>query len=195
MGLDALVGRPWLAAALWAVLSLFDFVATMLYSKAYREFLKGTITYEGGMEMNPTFEKDVSELRWFSPRYLLALVSVVLLLVLGGLWLPPDWFEGLAGAVLLLVLVTDFRHIENLSVVAMLRKQPDSLQGRLQQSYALSQRRVAVSMVNTALLFVVVFLLVWRAFFLGGAVVCGFYAFRHNRLAKRQRAEPAPVNK
>ena len=75
MGLDALVGRPWLVAALWAVLSLFDFVATMLYSKAYREFLKETITYEGGMEMNPTFEKDVSELRWLSPRYLLALVS------------------------------------------------------------------------------------------------------------------------
>ena len=62
MLIDILVGKPWLVAVLWGVLSIFDFAATMLYSKAYREFLSANITYEGGMEMNPAFEKDVQQL-------------------------------------------------------------------------------------------------------------------------------------
>jgi hypothetical protein len=195
MLLDFLVGSPWLVALLWGVFSLLDFVATMLYSKAYREFLSETITYEGGLEMNPAFEKDVSELRWFSPRYLLSMFSVALLLVLAGAWLPPAWFEGLAGAALLLVLVTDFRHIENLSMVGMLRKHPQSLQGRLQQSYALSQRRVSVGTLNTGLLLLIIALLTGRVFFLGGTLICGMYALRHYLLANRQLSRPAPASK
>jgi hypothetical protein len=195
MMLDVLVGSPWLVALLWGVFSLLDFVATMLYSKAYREFLSKTITYEGGLEMNPTFEKDVSELRWFSPRYLISMLSVALLLILGGAWLPPAWFEALAGAALLLVLVTDFRHIENLSMVGMLRKHPESLQGRLQQSYALSQRRVSVGTLNTGLLLLIIALLTGRVFFLGGAFICGVYALRHYLLANRQLSRPAPGSK
>jgi hypothetical protein len=37
---------------------------------AYREFLSAKVAYEGGMEMNPAFEKDIRQLRWFSPRYI-----------------------------------------------------------------------------------------------------------------------------
>jgi hypothetical protein len=195
MLLDVLVGSPWLVAMLWGILSLWDFVATMLYSKAYREFLNKTITYEGGLEMNPSFEKDVSELRWLSPRYVLSMLFVAFLLVLGGLWLPQIWFETLAGAALLLVLATDFRHIENLSVVGMLKKHPESMQGRLQQSYALSQRRVAVGTFNTGLLFLIIAVLAERVFFLGGALICGMYALRHYLLANRQLSRPTPVSK
>ena len=35
-------------------------------------------------------------------------------------------------------------------------------------------------------LFLIVYLLTQRVFFIGGAVVCGFYALRHYRLATRQ---------
>jgi hypothetical protein len=117
------------------------------------------------------------------------------LLVLGGFWLPQAWFETLAGAALLLVLVTDFRHIENLSMVGMLRKHPESLQGRLQQSYALSQRRVAVGTMNTGLLFLIIALMTERVFFLGGALICGMYAIRHYLLANRKLSRPTPVSK
>jgi len=67
--------------------------------------------------MNPSFEKDVQQLHWFSPRYIISMLAVALLLGLAGNWLPILWFETLAGAALLLVLITDLRHIENLSVV------------------------------------------------------------------------------
>jgi hypothetical protein len=164
----------------------------LLYSKAYREFLNTYVAYEGGFEMNPAFEKDVSELRWISPRYLFSMLAVAILLVLGGAWLPPGWFEALAGAALLLVLVTDFRHIENLSVVWALRKDPESLRGRIEQGYALSQRRVAIGTLNTGLLFLIVYLLTQRVFFLGGAVICSFYALRHYLLSNRQLPGATP---
>ena len=142
--IDVLVGNPWLVAVLWGILSILDFVGTMLYSKAYREFLSAKIAYEGGMEMSPAFEKDVQQLRWFNPRYLVSMLSIAILIILAGRWFPDLWFETLAGAALLLVFITDLRHIENLSMVWFLKSDPESFKGRIEQSYKLSQRRVAV---------------------------------------------------
>lgn len=186
MPIDILVGNPWLVALLWGLLSIFDFSATMLYSKAYREFLSVNITYEGGMEMNPAFEKDVQQLRWFSPRYLVSMLTVALLIVLAGWVFPTLWFEVLAGAALMLVLITDLRHIENLSTVWFMKSDPDSFKGKIQQSYALSQRRIAVGTFNIGVLYLIVYFLVGRVFFLGGALICVLFALRHFLLSKRQ---------
>ena len=186
MLIDTLTENPWLVALLWGMLSLFDFSATMIYSKAYREFLSANITYEGGMEMNPVFEKDVQQLRWFSPRYFISMLLVALLITLVGSWSPTLWFEFLAGAVLLLVLITDLRHIENLSVVWFLRSDPNSFKGRIEQSYTLSQRRVAVGTFNIGLLYLIIYFLVGRVFFVGGAVICMLFALRHFLLSRRK---------
>jgi len=186
MLIDILVGKPWLVAIVWGVLSIFDFAATMLYSKAYREFLSANITYEGGMEMNPAFEKDVQQLRWFSPRYLVSLLTVALLIILAGWVFLTLWFEILAGAALLLVLITDLRHIENLSTVWFMRLDPAGFKGKIQQSYALSQRRIAVGTFNIGMLYLIVYFLVGRVFFLGGALICVLFALRHFLLSKRQ---------
>lgn len=186
MLIDTLVGIPWLVAVLWGVLSIFDFMATMIYSKAYRDFLSANITYEGGMELNPAFEKDVRELRWFSPRYIISMLVVALLITLVGGWMPSFWFEFLAGAALLLVFITDLRHIENLSVVRFLKSDPNSFKGKIEQSYALSQRRVAVGTFNIGVLYLIVYFLVGRVFFVGGAVICVLFAFRHYLLARRK---------
>ena len=186
MLIDTVVGNPWIVALLWGLLSIFDFSATMIYSKTYREFLSANITYEGGMEMNPAFEKDVQQLRWFSPRYLVSMLTVALLILLAGWVFPTYWFETLAGAALLLVLITDLRHIENLSTVWFMRSDPKGFIGKMQQSYALSQRRVAVNVFNTGLLYLIIYFLVQRVFFLGGAVICEVFALRHFLLSKRQ---------
>lgn len=194
MLIDTLVGNPWLVAVLWGVLSILDFVGTMLYSKAYREFLSATVSYEGGMEMNPVFEEDVQKLNWFSPRYIISMLSVAILIILAGKWFPALWFEALAGAALLLVFITDLRHIENLSMVWFLKSDPEGFKGRIEQSYKLSQRRVAVGVFNTGLLYLVVFLLTQRLFFLGGGIICMLFALRHYLLSNRQLSRPTSVN-
>ncbi len=193
MLIDTLVENPGLVAVLWGILSLFDFVATMLYSKAYHEFLSAKFTYEGGMEMNPAFEKDVQQLSWFSPRYIISMLSVAILIILAGVWFPTPWFETLAGAALLLVLITDLRHIENLSMVWFLKSDPEGFKGRIEQSYKLSQRRVAVGVFNIGVLYLVVCLLTQRVFFLGGGAICMLYALRHFLLSNRQLPKPTSV--
>jgi archaellum biogenesis protein FlaJ (TadC family) len=194
MLIDTLVGNPWFVALLWGVLSIFDFVATMLYSKAYREFLSTTVQYEHGVEMNPAFEKDVRQLRWFSPRYVISMLSVAILIVLAGMWFPTLWFETLAGAALLLVFITDLRHIENLSMVRFLKSDPEGFKGRIEQSYKLSQRRVAVGVFNIGVLYLVVLLLTERLFFLGGGIICILFALRHYLLSNRRLPNQNPVS-
>jgi hypothetical protein len=181
-------------AVLWGVLSILDFVGTMLYSKAYREFLSATVQYEHGIEMNPNFEKDVGQLRWFSPRYILSMLGVAVLIGLAGSWLPTLWFEALAGAALLLVLITDLRHIENLSVVWFLKSDPAGFKGKIEQSYKLSQRRVAVGGFNIGVLYFIVYLLTGRVFFAGGALISLLYAVRHFLLSRRKLPEQSPVH-
>ena len=167
---------------------LIDFSATMVYSKAYREFLSDKITYEGGMELNPAFEKDVKQVWWFSPRYLLLLLAIGFLVTFLGGWFPTLWFEFLAGTVLLLVLSIDLRHIDNLSAVWFMRSDPNSFKGRVEQSYALSQRRVTAATFNSGLLYLIVYFLVGRVFFLGGTVICTVFALRHFLLSRRKKS-------
>jgi len=193
MLIDTLVANPWLVALTWGVLSIFDFTATMIYSKAYRDFLSKVITYEGGMELNPVFEKDVQQLKWFSPRYIVSLLVVTVLIYFAGLWISSSWFEALAGAAILLVLITDLRHIENLSVVWYLRSDPEGFKGKIEQSYALSQRRVAVGTFNIGVLYFIIFLLANRVFFVGGALICILFATRHFLLANRLRGKNQPA--
>lgn len=191
MLIDTLVANPWLVALSWGFLSLFDFSATMIYSKAYRDFLSENIKYEGGMELNPVFEKDVRQLRWFSPRYFILMLLVALLIAFVGSWMPRLSFEFLAGTALLLVFVIDLRHIENLSTVWFMRSDPNSFKGKVEQSYALSQRRVAVATFNIGLLYLVIHFLVGRVFFLGGAIICVLFAVRHYLLARRKLPKTA----
>ena len=181
-------------AVLWGILSILDFVATLLYSKAYHEFLSATVQYEHGVEMNPNFEKDVQQLRWFSPRYIFSMLTVALLIGLAGTWLPIIWFEALAGAALLLVLITDLRHIENLSVVWFLKSDPEGFKGKIEQSYKLSQRRVAVGGFNIGILYFIIYLLTGRGFFAGGAFISILYAVRHFLLSKRQLPKQSSVD-
>ena len=194
MLIDTLVESPWLVSLTWAVLSIFDFSATMLYSKAYRDFLSSTVQYERGVEMNPMFEKDVKQLRWFSPRYFILMLAVALLISLAGMWFPAKTFEMLAGTAILLVLVIDLRHIENLSFVWFLKSDPQGFKGRIEQSYKLSQRRVAVNAFNTGVLYLIVFLLTSRIFFIGGTIVSVLLAIRHLLLSRRKLPEKLSVD-
>ena len=194
MLIDRLVENPWLISGIWVVLSLFDFSATMLYSKAYRDFLSSTVQYERGVEMNPLFEKDVQRVRWFSPRYFILMLTVTFLIGFAGGWFPDKVFEMLAGTVILLVLAIDLRHIENLTFVWFLKSDPEGFKGKIAQSYKLSQRRVAVNAFNIGDLYLIVFFLTGRIFFVGGTLVSFLLATRHFLLSRKKLQEGSSVD-
>jgi hypothetical protein len=91
-----LVANPIITACIWAVMYIFDYSATLWFARLYQQSLNRHFTYESGMELNPVFEKDIAGLRVVSPRFLILLSLMTLVLVFFGR------FEFMVGAFLLL---------------------------------------------------------------------------------------------
>ncbi len=58
--LDTLLSNAWLVAAIWAVLYVIDYRSTLWLQDVYRVTLNQYVVYEGGVELNPNFEKEIA---------------------------------------------------------------------------------------------------------------------------------------
>ena len=79
-----LVANPIITACIWVVMYIFDYSATLWFARLYQQSLNRHFTYEGRVEMNPVFEKDIAGLRVVSPRFLILLSLMTLVLVFFG---------------------------------------------------------------------------------------------------------------
>jgi len=178
--------NPLLTACAWALLYFFDYSMTLWFSHLYRQWLSQYFIHEGGVEMNPVFEKDVANLRSSLPHFLVMISLVMAILILFGK-IGPDVgdFEFLAGAALLLWTFINLQHIRNIYLYIHMRIRPNSIEGQIKQTYWLNQRLVAYE----AFTFAVIYGLVWTTngthFFLGGAFACFGLAIWHFSLAGR----------
>jgi hypothetical protein len=183
--LDLLISNTWMIAILWVVLYVFDYASTLWLARVYRTTLSKYVFYEGGVELNPNFEREISRGQGPSPRFIV-LLSLVLIIVLFS-WLLGGYFvEFLAGALLLSWFFIDQRHLRNYAFVWFLRRKPDSLEGRSEYSYWLMQKMLSSEAFIFSLLFLFLAVLTWRLFFLAGVLTCLSFAIRHNRLANRK---------
>ena len=189
--LDLLISHTWAIAILWAALYIFDYASTLWLARVYRTTLSKYIFYEGGVELNPNFEKEIARGQLPSPRFIL-LVVLVLLMVLFSWLLGAYVVEFLAGALLLTWLFVDSRHLRNYAYVWFLRRKPDSLKGRSEYSYWLMQKLLSSEAFTFSLLYLFLSLLTWRLFFLAGVLTCLSFAIRQNRLANRKLSKQAP---
>jgi hypothetical protein len=182
-----LVNHPMITASLWAVLYFFDYSATLWFARLYRQSLFRHFTYEGGVEMNPVFEKDVAGLRLASLRFWVLLILMVTVLLLFG-WFDYIFgnYEFMVGAFLLLWIFIDLRHIRNLYFHLHLKNRPSSVEGHIKQSYWLNQRLVAFDAFTFSAIYGLAWLASGRQFFLGGMFVCFALALRHFFLANRK---------
>jgi hypothetical protein len=182
--LDILVLNTWLIAILWAALYIFDYASTLWLARVYRTTLGKYIHYEGGVELNPNFEKEIARGQAPSLKFIL-LVALILVIVLFSWLLGVYFVEFLAGALLLTWVFVDSRHLRNYAFVWFLNRKPDSLKGRSDYSYWLMQKMVASDAFTFSLLYLILAFLTWRIFFLAGVLTCLSFALRHNRLANR----------
>lgn len=185
--IEYLVAHPPIAAAIWAAMYIFDYSATLWFARKYQQNVNRHITFEGGVELNPVFEKEIAGLRLVSPRFLILLtLMVVLLIAIGTLDLFGIGFEFVLGAFLLLWFFVDMRHLRNIYSYSMLKIRPDAMDGHMKQSYWLSQRMIAFD----AFGFMLICTLAWLAgggkFFVGGMLVSAVLAMRHFFLAQRK---------
>jgi hypothetical protein len=183
--LDLLIFHPWIVAILWAALYVFDYISTLWLAEVYQSTLREHIVYEGGVELNPNFEKEIARRQAPSPKFL-ALLALVLIIVLFSGLLGAYFVEFLAGALLLTWIFVDSRHLRNYAHVWFLRRRPDSLIGRSEYSYWLMQKMVSAEAFTFSLLYLFLTLLTWRLFFLAGTLACLSFTLRHSRLANRK---------
>ncbi len=183
--LDLLLSYPWLLALIWAAMYVFDYASTLWLVQAYERVSSRYVVYEHGLELNPNFEKEIASRERFSPKFMLALALVVLIIVLSPL-VGYLFTEFLAGATLLTWSFVNTRHLRNYALVWFLKRKPDAIAGQQRQSYWFMQKMLSGDALTFSLLYLFLAVLTFRVFFLAGTLTCLALALRAYRLANRK---------
>jgi hypothetical protein len=166
---------------------VFDYGSTLWLAQLYETTFSRYVLYEHGVELNPNFEKEIAGRKKFSPKFLLALALVIVIVLLSP-FVGYLFTEFLAGALLLTWSFVDIRHLRNYGYALILRRRPDAIYGQQKQSYWFMQRMLSADALTFALLCFFLTLLTFRIFFLAGTLTCLALALRAYWLANRKFA-------
>jgi len=175
---DIFLNHLWPSLAVWAVIYASDYFFTIACARLYRATAKDQIIFEGSFELNPNFQKDVDGLRRLSPRFLLALLASTTFLAL--LW----WVTGIdptlrgfyifgLGILFLTELALQTRHLRNFFLFRTAFG-PDGIRGRIEYPRRVMLQLSSFEFLGFAGLYLVLFLLTWNWFVLGGAMGCSW---------------------
>jgi hypothetical protein len=189
---DLFQNHLWPGLLVWTLLYVSDYSLTIACARLYRAQSK--IVFEGSFELTPEFQKDVDALRRWSPRFLVALGTSLLLLFI--LWtitrVPPGMPEAYAfalGAMILLELVVHLRHLRNWFFFRALPGD-DGPRGSLEYPRPMVLRLSGMDILCSAGLLAILFAFQPSAFLLGGVASCLATGMKHLRMARKQGAVP-----
>jgi hypothetical protein len=193
--MDHLIDNAWLAIGLWIALYISDYILTIATGRLYQGGASQHVLYEKGIELTPLHQRDVSRLRWISPRFIaiLVLTSAALWLLWGSLvgsGYGRQTFALVLGAWTLLEAAVHVRHFRNLFTFCYL-KHSQGVEGQIRYKTWLSYRMSAVDMLAFTGLYLFLFFLFDEQFILGGAVACCVTAVYHWVLGARARRSAA----
>ena len=193
----------------WAPLVIFlpalaflaDWTLTLAGARAYRT-ISHRWSVEGSYEMNPVWEAAVESGKWLNSRVIA--VAVIFLALLAALWLAtvaldtvggaalfsgPAIFAFAAGTLLLVEVPTLMNHATNLLQFRVLADPLAASGGiRIARWFALGE--TAWFYLRFAVLWLVLGLASFQAFFLGGTVGCLVIGLRFRRLGHSARTAP-----
>ena len=190
-----LATSPWYGIILWMILYTSDYYLTLYSARGFREI--GRFQFEGSFELTPQYQNDIDNLRPVSRRHLLLLIaySVVILIVwwITKLSIYLAWSYPLyLGMFLLLEVAVHLRHLRNVALIREIKRN-SGVEGQITYKKWFSYRISALELYIYATLFLLVALLTYSLFFLGGAIMCYGTGFKHNRLAKKAKSIPANI--
>jgi hypothetical protein len=178
---------------LWIMLYISDYYMTIYTARGYREM--EYIKFEGSFELTPQYQKDVDALNPISRLHIKLLVFYTLVILL--LWwffaslLHLAWAYLLyLGMFLLLEVAVHLRHLRNGYMIREIKKNGGST-GQITYQKWFSYKSSAFEFYMFGGLFLLVCLLTFSPFFLGGALMCFGIGFKHMRLAKKAKSTPA----
>ena len=191
-----LATSPWPGVMLWILLYISDYYLTIYAARGFRQI--GHFQFEGSYELTPQFQQDVDALKPVSRLHLVMLVlcSLVIYLLwwLTVGWLARPWLYNLyLGLFLLVEVAVHLRHLRNVFLVREIRRH-GGVEGQISYRKWFSYRISAFEFYMIGSLFLLVALLSFSSFFLGGALVCYGTGLRHGLLARKvKKAAPAPL--
>jgi len=194
MSIDSIIAAHVVIGILvWCVVYISDFVLTMIGAQLHHRYISQYIDFGGSYELNPTFQNDVDQRRWISPRFLLLLAMTTGYLILSAVVLPAGTvFTFLLGLLLLMEVPVHFHHIQNIRLGLMLRQDKTLLGGHILYKRVLSYRLMALDFLFFGSLWLILALLMGSFFFLGGVLGSLITALRFYTFGTRiQRAEEA----
>jgi len=184
-----LATSPWPGVVLWIILYISDYNLTIYSARGFREI--GRFRFEGSYELTPQYQKDIDALKPVS-RLHIALLIVYSLMILGLWWLFTilPYVGGLytmyLGMFLLLEVAVHFRHLRNLFLVQEIRKN-GGVEGEITYPRWFSYKLSAFEIYLFAGLYLLVAILTFSPFFLGGAIICVGTGFKHSRMSKKTK--------
>lgn len=184
-----LATSPWYGVILWIILYTSDYYLTLYSARGCREI--GHFRFEGSFELSPQYQKDIDNLRPVSQLHL-ALLVIYSAMILIVWWITRlsaflEWAYPLyLGMFLLLEVAVHLRHLRNVALIREVRRS-GGVEGQIRYKKWFSYRISASELYLYATLFLLIVLLTYSLFFLGGAIVCYGMGFRHSRLATKTK--------
>lgn len=186
---DWLTTSPWYGILLWMILYASDYYLTIYSARGFREI--GRYQFEGSFELTPQYQKDIDHLRPISRLHVILLFAYSLLILV--VWwitrLSPflEWtYPIYLGMFLLLEVAVHLRHLRNIALIREIKKN-GGVEGQITYRRWFSYRNSANELYITATLFLLVAILTYSLFFLGGAIICYGTGFKHSRMAAKTR--------
>ena len=185
---DWLATSPWPGVVLWMLLYVSDYYLTIYSARGFRE--TGHFQFEDSFELTPQYQKDINALTPVSKLHITLLLLYSSLIVLLW-WLTqrliffPWTYSLYLGMFLLLEVGIHLRHLRNVSLIRAIRKDDGGIQGQLTYRKWFSYKLSASEFYTFSALFLIIAVLVYSPFFLGGAIMCLGTGFKHGRLAKK----------
>ena len=174
---------------LWIILYISDYSLTIYSARGFREI--GHFQFEGSFELTPQYQKDVDALKPVSKRHIILLALSSLLIVFiwwftKRLLFFPWTYLLYLGMFLLGEVAVHLRHLRNLSLIREIRKD-GGVEGQIFYKKWFSYRISASEFYLYSVLFLIMAVLTYSPFFLGGAIMCYGTGFKHSRLAKKAK--------
>jgi hypothetical protein len=182
----------WPGVSVWVVLFMSDFTLTLTCARLYRNGVNQKIVFEGSYELTPFFQRDIDSLRKVSPRFLLVLTLVpVVLFMLWKLTIAdfPQIYFFLLGMLILSQLAIHTRHLRNLFIFR--EAATDAVSGRIQYARRTSLRGSAFELFSFAGLYAVLVVFTQSWFIAGGVVGCLSIGRKHLWLARKHKPTEA----
>lgn len=196
MLLNLMLTNLWVSLAVFNLLYICDYFMTLWQAHIYRKGVSEHFVFEKGIELNPIFKKDIASLRVISPRLILNLLLISILLA--ALWamivywriFPAQIYEFVYGGVILTFVMVNVRHIRNILYYREIVK-GGGVSGRVEITMALSLRQSMHDVFGFVILYLVVYSLTGVILFAGGALFCLVNMSTHLKWLRRDKSESA----